>query len=168
MKKRLLLKWQWLLLFALSAQALTAQNRCDITLEGQVVDANTQEPVAFANVAIEGSNIGAIADENGRYLIANICEGSYTIVCSHVNCNHIVHNITLTKNTQKDFILESHGILMEEVLVKGKAEPVKSTGASATLDAAQLSSGRALSLGDAIEQLPGVTVLNTGATIAKP
>ena len=168
MKKRLLLNWQWLLLFALGAPALTAQTRCGLTLQGKVVDAHSQEPVAFANVAIQGSSIGAIADENGLYFIDNICAGTYTIVCSHVNCDHVVHNIILTEDTRKDFILESHGIFMEEILVRGKAEPLKAAGASSTLEAAQLGSGRGLSLGDAIEQLPGVTVLNTGATIAKP
>lgn len=168
MKKRLLLKWQWLLLLALPGQVLTAQIRCDITLKGKVVDANSREPVAFANVAIEDSNIGAIADENGYYIIENICEGTYTVVCSHVNCDHVEEPLTLTEDTQKDFFLEEHGVFFQEVLVRGKAEPLKATGASATLDAAQLSSERGLSLGDALEKLPGVAVLSTGATIAKP
>ncbi len=168
MKKRLLLKWQWLLVLALSGQVLQAQKHCDITLKGKVVDAYTREPVAFANVAIEGSDIGAMADENGLYIIDSICEGSYTIVCSHVNCDHIHHQITLTEDTEKDFILEPQGVFIDEVLVRGKAVPLKSTGAGTTLDAEQLSSERGLSLGNAIEKLPGVTILNTGASIAKP
>ena len=168
MKKRLLLKWQWLPVLALIGQVLQAQNNCDITLRGKVVDAHTREPVAFANVAIEGSDIGAMADENGLYSIDNICEGSYIIVCSHVNCDHIEHQITLTEDTQKDFVLEPHGVFIQEVLVKGKAVPLKAAGAGATLDAAQLSSERGLTLSDAIGKLPGVTTLNTGASIAKP
>ncbi|MCB0549124.1 MAG: TonB-dependent receptor [Phaeodactylibacter sp.] len=168
MKKGLLLKWQWFLVLALSGQVLQAQSRCDITLKGKVVDAHTQEPVAFANVAIQGSNIGAMADENGVYAIDSICEGVYIIVCSHVNCDHAEHQVVLTEDTQKDFVLEQHGIFIEEVVVKGKAELLKATGAGGTLDASRLGSERGLSLGDAIEKLPGVTVLNTGSTIAKP
>ena len=168
MKKKLLLKWQWLLVLALSGPALAAQNRCDLTLSGKVIDAHTQEPVAFANIAIQDSDIGAIADENGQYIIKNICEGSYVIVCSHINCDHVEHNITLTGDTQQNFLLEPHGIFMQEVVIRGKAEPIKPTSAATTLNADELSAGRGLSLGKAIEKLPGVTTLNTGATIAKP
>ena len=85
MKKKLLLKWQWLLVLALSGPALAAQNRCDLTLSGKVIDAHTQEPVAFANIAIQDSDIGAIADENGQYIIKNFVflAAGWTVLVPH-------------------------------------------------------------------------------------
>lgn len=167
MLKWLLLFGQWLLAIWFSP-SLWAQTRCDITLKGKVVDAHTREPVAFASIAIQDQNIGTLADENGNYVLKNLCPGNLILVCTHVGCHHAEHEILLVENMRWDFELEEESVLLEEVIVQGEAPVLESTQSSTTLDAAQLQSERGKSLGDALSQLPGVTTLNTGATIAKP
>ncbi|MCB0572786.1 MAG: TonB-dependent receptor, partial [Phaeodactylibacter sp.] len=167
MSKRLLLLGQWLLLIMVSP-ALRAQNQCSITLKGKVVDAHTREPIAFASVAILDQDIGTLADENGNYILPNLCAGTYVLVCSHVGCHHAQHEFEIKADMSWDFELEEVSIVLQEVVVSEEAPVLEATQSSSTLDAAQLQSERGLSLGDAMSQLPGVTTLNTGATIAKP
>ena len=56
-------------------------------LGGRVVDKNTGEPLPFANVVIEESELGAATDDNGRYEIINIPPGRYTVTASYVRYN---------------------------------------------------------------------------------
>jgi len=51
---------------------------------GRIVDSGTKEPVIGANVIVEGTYLGAVADENGDYIIANIPPGNYKLVFSCV------------------------------------------------------------------------------------
>ncbi|MEO0081258.1 MAG: TonB-dependent receptor [candidate division WOR-3 bacterium] len=56
-------------------------------LVGRVVDKKTGEPLAFANVVIEKTELGAATDANGRYEIINIPPGRYTVTASYVRYN---------------------------------------------------------------------------------
>ena len=55
-----------------------------ITLRGKVVDAITLEPLAYASIFINGTTIGVNADESGKFVLENIPEGEYELVCSYV------------------------------------------------------------------------------------
>jgi len=48
-------------------------------LAGIVVDEKTKEPLAGANIFIEGTNLGASTDLDGYYFIINIPPGKYTV-----------------------------------------------------------------------------------------
>ncbi len=167
MSKRLLLLGQWLLLLWFSP-SLWAQAPCSFTLKGRVVDAHTREPVPFAIVAVKDQDIGALADEKGNYELENLCAGKYLLICTHVGCHHSEHEVDLKGDMRWDFELEEESIVLQEVVVQGEAPVLESTQSSTTLDAAGLQSQRGLSLGAALSQLPGLSTLNTGATIAKP
>ena len=49
------------------------------TIQGNAKDVNTEEPLAFAKVFIEGTQIGALTDIDGNYKI-EVAVGTYTIV----------------------------------------------------------------------------------------
>jgi outer membrane receptor for ferrienterochelin and colicin len=51
---------------------------------GRIVDSVTKEPVIGANVVVSGTYLGAAADENGEYIIANIPPGTYKLVVSSI------------------------------------------------------------------------------------
>ena len=50
-------------------------------LAGKIRDANG-DPVAFANIVLEGENRGIRSDENGRYYLKRIEPGTYSLICS--------------------------------------------------------------------------------------
>jgi hypothetical protein len=51
---------------------------------GRITDSETKEPIIGANVVIEGTYLGAAADANGEYLIANVPPGVYKLVVTCV------------------------------------------------------------------------------------
>ncbi|MDX1939626.1 MAG: TonB-dependent receptor [Saprospiraceae bacterium] len=141
---------------------------CTLSISGKVLNAKTGEPMAFANVAIKGINIGAVADENGLYKIENLCKGDYVLVCTRIGCDHLEHTIHLQNNIIKDFQLVEESIQLENVLVHGEAIKLQNTQATSELSGAALSSTQGLPLSESLKKLPGVSTLNTGASIAKP
>ncbi len=52
------------------------------TVTGRVIDAETGDALAGANVIVEGTTLGAAADEFGDFTIANVPAGVYTITAS--------------------------------------------------------------------------------------
>lgn len=152
---------------AVVAFQLSAQD-CHVALRGTIVEADTREPLAFASVSVQEAGRGAVSDENGHFSIPNLCEGTtYTIAVSHVECAHQTRVVQLTENTQLDFFLP-HNAVLKEVVVAEKAVAAAPAQAASSVSAADLAATQGVNLGETLKKLPGVTVLNTGATIAKP
>jgi TonB-linked SusC/RagA family outer membrane protein len=79
MKKQLSLLFVLLLLLPCSvAWAQTG------TVEGQVTDSTSGDPIPGANVLLEGTNYGASTDVNGSYTIEGVEPGTYTLNVSFV------------------------------------------------------------------------------------
>lgn len=151
---------------ALPAFYLPAQD-CHVALRGRIMEAETREPLAWATIIVEGVNRGTMSDENGVFTVPDLCEGTtYTISVSHVECDHQTQVVRLTENTILEFHLAHH--VLNEVLVSEKAVAPTPAQATATVDGAALAATQGINLGETLKRLPGVTTLNTGATIAKP
>ena len=52
------------------------------TVAGTVSDVSTGDVLPFANVSIEGTDLGAAADGSGSFVIENVPAGSYTVTAS--------------------------------------------------------------------------------------
>ncbi|MBD3289725.1 TonB-dependent receptor, partial [candidate division KSB1 bacterium] len=70
----------FLALWLAFSAAATAQTRSRIA--GAVTDAVTGEPLPGANISIEGTVMGAAADENGKFIIINVPVGTYRLKAS--------------------------------------------------------------------------------------
>ena len=53
-------------------------------ITGEVIDNATKEPLVGVSVAVKGTNMGAMTDENGVYTILNVPVGDYVLVMSTV------------------------------------------------------------------------------------
>ncbi len=148
------------------SSGLTAQH-CDITLRGRVWNADSGEPLPYAAIHIVGTPHGAISDAQGAFSIANLCEDStYVVKVSHIECRHETQVLRLTENKEFNFYLHHH--VLAEIVVKERAIAPAPAQAVEQLSAEQLAQRQSGALGEALRQLPGVAVLNTGTTIAKP
>ncbi|MEQ1747634.1 MAG: TonB-dependent receptor [Saprospiraceae bacterium] len=146
--------------------ALPAQD-CHLALRGKIVDADTREPLAYTTLTVVGTGRGAIADAEGVFVIPNLCEGTtYTVMVNHVECEHQTQIVRLVENTELNFYL--HHRVLGEVMVVEKSVAPAPTQAAVSTTGSELAAAQGINLGEAIKRLPGVTVLNTGATIAKP
>lgn len=171
MKAYLLRTGQWFSFILFVSITVTGKAQdCKLRISGQIFHADTKEPMAFANIALKESNVGAIADENGQYFIENLCAGTYTIVCTRLGCNHKEHQIILKDNEslQFDFFLEESSVLLDDIIVEAEAIELQETQAVASLSKQALASTKGQTLGEALQRIPGVANLQTGASISKP
>jgi hypothetical protein len=71
-------------LLALAGLALAANTG---VIVGRVTDRRSGEPLAFANVIVEETELGAASDAEGRYQIINVPPGRYKVTASYVRYN---------------------------------------------------------------------------------
>lgn len=88
-----------------------------------VVKDNNGEPLIGANVLIEGSNIGAATDFQGRYTIINVRAGTYTVKFGYIGYKtQKVEGVRISadQTTTLNATLEPEVIQGEEVIVVAK------------------------------------------------
>jgi iron complex outermembrane recepter protein len=146
---------------------LVAQD-CHLALHGVVTEAETGEPIAFARLWVHELARGAQTDEHGHYTVADLCEGQrYTVEISHIGCTHETRVVELRENIALDIVL-AHSHALEEVLVRERAMDIPAAQSQVRVSQLDLDANSGQNLGKTLRNLPGVSSLNTGATISKP
>ncbi len=163
--KRKLLSWKTLRLIGLCCILLStgtlsnAQN--SITIQGQVVDALTQEPLIGVSVVEKGSGNGTITDFDGNYSLQvvsteSILTFSYVgYISSDMKADRARGTIQLKEDSQT----------LDEVVVVGFGvqKKVNLTGAVSTATAKDLESRPVANAVQALQGLiPGLNIANAG------
>lgn len=92
-------------------------------IRGKVLNPVNNEPVAFANVLVLNTELGAITDENGSYEITNIPPGLYNVRASFVGYKTSTAyevQVTLARPVQLDFSLTEDASELSEVVVSSE------------------------------------------------
>lgn len=98
-------------------------------IEGRVFNKINNEPVPFANILVQGTALGAVADADGRYSIANIPPGQYNVEASFVGYKKVVVfevQVTNARPAFVDFALEEEVKSLQEVTVVATNTFIKS------------------------------------------
>ena len=152
-----------LIAFAITA---SAQNDCNLTVSGQVVDEHDGSVLSYADIVILGTNLGTISNELGYYSIGGLCAGKLIIACSHVGCEPIYDTIEVSQNIVHNFYPEHHAELLNAVRIDEKKTPIRSAVEMETIEYQERQKGK--SLGESLSSISGANTLNTGASISKP
>ena len=93
----------FLLIFILmvSVQAQTTGK-----IAGNILDKNTGEGLAGANVYLEGTTYGAATDVYGDFFIINIPPGNYTVVISMIGFERVKMELRVSVNRTSDASFE--------------------------------------------------------------
>lgn len=108
-----------------------AQNT--VQIHGLVIDASSKEPLSFANISIENSEIGTATDSDGIYKLKLKNHSTYTIICSHLGYKEQNKTISISNDetVQLNFELSPNSQTLNEVLVVNSlTSPVKRAGES--------------------------------------
>lgn len=147
---------------------LYSQN-CTSKLEGKVVDFHDGTPIIDATVYIEALNKYKITDAQGRFEFNGLCKGKLELTISHINCETKTFNLSIEGNMVKTFALEHHIQELQLIEVTGAANrKLTSTAQESLLKENTITKYSALSIGDALKEVPGVSSINTGNSIVKP
>ncbi len=155
--------------FVVGYQLSMAQSDpCNLTLTGKVMDQHNGEPLPFAVVISKDGKHRASTNLDGVYRMEGLCEGTCTFVCKHLGCTPVEKTVTLNTNSAVDFYMEHsiESLDTAEIIVKKRGE--EETRTEESLQGQSLERLRGRSLGKSLEEIPGVSTLNTGATISKP
>lgn len=86
-------------------------------ISGTVTDASTGASLPGANVIVEGTSMGAAADEDGRYTINNVPMGPQTITASVIGYESMSQTVDVTGNMTVDFSLTTSALEMSALEV---------------------------------------------------
>ena len=153
-------------LISLASLAQKHEN-CDCVLRGTVRDKEKGEPIAGALVYLKGTNKATSTNANGVYLLRDICQGNYKLVCQLLGYQSVEVVVDLKKEHAEDFSLSDSDEHLQEVVVTGKKIESLSQVKN-TLDDELLEQSRGQNLGETLKGISGVTTLQTGSSISKP
>lgn len=150
------------------AQVDSLSQKCTSSLSGKILDDHDRSGLAIATIAILEIQKKTISNEEGNYLITNLCDGVYTIKVTHQGCDTILQKVTVLGNTVQNFYPEHHAELLRQVSVVAERPLDQTTQTKNEVSIEKLNQSKGMSLGDALKSVPGVTTLNTGSSISKP
>ncbi|MDX1546577.1 MAG: TonB-dependent receptor [Rhodothermales bacterium] len=141
-------------------------------LRGQVTTPEG-EVLPTVQVVLPDLQRGTITDDTGRYVLAGLPRGTHAVEFRFVGFRTERRTVTLGEAAVTlDVVLAPEPAELDEVLVTAEeqAEAMlrRSTHSVTVLDAETLEGLRGQTLGETLRELPGVTTLSTGPSIAKP
>jgi TonB-dependent SusC/RagA subfamily outer membrane receptor len=93
------------------------------TVTGQVRATNTQRPVAGAAVVIPGTNLGAVTNTDGRYLLRNVPAGVHRLRVEFIGYQVLEQTATVPAEgtVVVDFELQESAVPLDQIVVTGTA-----------------------------------------------
>ena len=113
---------KYLLAVVVACTLLFAQANQKAYIYGNIIDAETLEPIPYANIFLANSSIGTASDRDGFFALMNLPSGRYEIIASVLGYELLKINVHLSGSSTRNFRFEMYKepIEMEEVIVKGK------------------------------------------------
>ena len=134
------------------------------TIRGTVVDASTGDTVPGANVLVQELQVGAGTDVDGRFEIADVPAGAYTLVTSFLGYRRSTTPVTVQSGQPAvvTIALEEDRLGLEEVVVTGQGAAIETRRLSTTVEVItprQIEATPATRLDELLQaQLPGAQV----------
>lgn len=145
-----------------------AQPGCHLVLSGRVIDIHDRQPLPYAEVFLPDLGKGAVADQEGRFALAELCPGTLVLQVNHLGCAPVTRTVQLFDDMVIEIRLEHHVEELKEFEVL-QQRPDEHVGQSnKELDKAAMEKDAGRTLGEMLARIPGVGTLQSGPTISKP
>lgn len=135
------------------------------TIKGRVYNAKTNEPLEFANIVIQGTNIGSTSDLDGNYIFTGIDPGFRQLVVSLIGFQTTLSPEIQVQGNQTVFLdipVNETSQILNEVVVKRNvnAKKIESPISVITLGVQEIekSAGVNRDVSKLVQTLPGVAV----------
>jgi len=142
-----------------------AQN-CNNSVKGRVFDEGTSLPLSFVNILIQESLTGTTSDEDGFFVLENLCLGEIHLIVSHIGCDPKKIHIDLKKDTTLEIPMP-HTVLGTAV-VEGEQTSNIEFQSNSSVSRANIENNSNKTLGALIENESGVNLMKNGSGISKP
>jgi iron complex outermembrane receptor protein len=141
-------------------------------LHGEVRDSATGAVVSGATVAVPRLNRVTVSDDHGQYALNGLPRDTLLLTVRFIGYGQRTLRVDLRQGgSHLDLWLSAKPIELENLIVTAEGRPedvLRNEQAIAVMSAEDVARGRGQTLGETIEQLPGVAVIQYGPSIAKP
>ncbi len=151
------------LFFILKANA----QECELSIQGHVFDFESKLPLSYVNVFIQETSVGTVTDDEGNFLIENICEGEYHLIFSHIGCEAKKRHLVISKDTLLNIELPHSATSLGAVVIHGKIDN-SNTQSSLSINRQMIEDNSNKSLSGLLETESGVQLIKNGSGISKP
>lgn len=141
------------------------------SLEGNVVNSESQEPLEQVSIYFPQLEKGTITDRQGRFVLNNLPEGNYKLIASYIGFLTYSSSISIQLGTNSlNIVLTPSAIEMQEVIVSTPFHKLQRENVMKVEQAkmATLRTNGAITLADGIRSIAGVESVSTGIGIGKP
>ncbi len=133
-------------------------------LSGTIIDKHSKTPVPYANVIITSPTdstilLGAITNDNGRYIVEKIPQGTYTISYSFIGYKTVKKENVEVKAGKNEFViceLEPTSESLDEITIKASKQAVSYRVDKKVIDAKSFPGANVAM--DLLENIPSVQV----------
>ena len=151
----------------------TTSKSTDSNIFGHVLDANTEEHIPYATVAIKGTTIGCAANNSGHYILNNLPVGEQEIVVSAIGYENVELTINIKRETsyELNFVLDEANTLVDEVVVSATRNETNRRTTSTVVNVAStklFESTASSNLSEAMNFQSGLRVENTCGNCGAP
>jgi len=140
----------------------------NLTISGTVTDADSGQPIAYANIFAQAE--GATTDDDGKYQLSLPWQDDIEITCSFLGYETTTAHVRVAKGeaATMDFVLQlSNNFLETAVVTTGRFEKKlsKTTVSLAVLKPKLLETTNTITVDDALNRISGVDVIDGQANI---
>lgn len=146
-----------------SVTGVTAQGTTG-TIAGRVLEGDTGEPLAGAQVVIDGTTMGAATDADGYYRIINVSPGTYELRATYLGFQTVIRQgvqVSIGLTTRENFRLNEAAIEGEEVIVTAERPLIQrdQTSSQQVFGAEEIQGMPIESMGELMEMQAGISVV---------
>ncbi|MEX2581631.1 MAG: SusC/RagA family TonB-linked outer membrane protein [Gemmatimonadota bacterium] len=91
------------------------------TITGRVTDVQTLQPLGSAQVSIPQLGVGALTQQNGRFLLINVPAGTHTVTVQRIGYRSADQAVTVVAgaSVNQDFAITEEALALDEIIVTG-------------------------------------------------
>jgi TonB-dependent SusC/RagA subfamily outer membrane receptor len=152
--------------------AVAGEVQAQGTITGQVVDGRTLRGLAAVQISIPGLGVGALTNEQGRYILINVPAGAHTVQASRIGYQGTNAQVTVASgaSVQQNFEMNEQALALDEIVVTGTAGGSQRRAVGnvvGRVNAAEIADQASVT---GVEQLltgrePGAAVLSSGGNV---
>lgn len=140
-----------------------------LVLAGQIIDIETKKPLPGVRIEVINSKLGAISDIDGKYKIEFHEKGIYEIKFNFIGYNLNTLKVNLENDLFENIELISKPIQLNQVNISAnRIEQSKEIKNISIINSEDIHKNLGQTFSESIKNIPGVSIMQTGPSIAKP
>jgi iron complex outermembrane recepter protein len=143
-----------------------AQSSCETPFSFRIVELQTNEPVPGAIVSIGQKQTATDADGFGS--MENVCPGKVHLHVESIGYEKFDKDLNFAVGDTLKIVIRSSDLTLDAIEIVGHKQALNTTTSVTTLHQEELDRLKGGNLATILSTIPGVNMLQTGATIGKP